>query len=63
MNQIYRTKSIQLDLQNLIHRTYFTKPNYRKVKSSPIWAELGPVQPQLVLDNYEIQLFQTIVDN
>ena len=55
MNQIYQTKSIQSNLQNLIQQTNSTKQNLEKpnlqkieVKSNPSWAELGPVQPQLV---------------
>ena len=49
MNQIYRT------LQNLIQQTNSPEPNLEKpnlkkieVKSNSSWAELGPVQPQLV---------------
>ena len=52
MNQIYQTKSIQSNLQNLIQQTNSTKQNLEKpslqkieVKSNPSWAVLGPVQP------------------
>ena len=51
MNQIYQTKSIQSNLQNLIQQTNSTKTNREKqnlhnieVKSIPSWAELGPVR-------------------
>ena len=56
MNQIYQPKSIQSHLQNLIQETKSTKQNLEKpdlqkmeVRSNPSWAELGIVQPQIVL--------------
>ena len=64
IEQMYQTKAIQSNLQNLIKQTKSTKQNLEKqnlhkieVKSNPSWAELGPVQPQLVLNFFYPNVF------
>ena len=65
---MYQTKSIQSNLQNIIQQINSTKQNLEKknlhiieVKSNPSWAELDPVQPQIVLIHFPAlkkELFQ-----